>query len=185
MCSKQMGKAAAAMRFEAKSDVVIHADGRHRRRAVGRNDDAKPVRQRRAFNWDLQTFQRVSPLWDLICRSLPRQAHAPLFLVWPAAGQRARTPPSGSAPCRRRQTPVENPQTRARDVPPSRNRRDWIGPVQAARAPRRFALSSVCRASGSSARVACRRVNPSAIRMRVAASIEARENAATKAPAAW
>ena len=65
---------------------------------------------------------------------------------------------------------AENPKERPDDVPASHKSPRANGPVQAPRGPNPSKLSSVCRVKGNSARAACRRVNPCAIRSRVAAS---------------
>ena len=56
---EQMREAAAAARLDAKSDIVIDAHRGHRRRAVRRNDHAQAVRQRRAFDWNVQLCQEA------------------------------------------------------------------------------------------------------------------------------
>lgn len=47
---KKMSEAAATVRFEAEADLIIDADGGDGRGMVGRNDDAKTVRERFGFD---------------------------------------------------------------------------------------------------------------------------------------
>ncbi len=56
---KQMRETAAAARLDAKSDVVVDADRGHRRRAVRRNNHAQAVRQRYAFDGNVQLCQEA------------------------------------------------------------------------------------------------------------------------------
>ena len=56
---EQVGETAAAARLDSKPDVVINAHRGHRRRAVRRNDHAQAVRQRRAFDWNVQLCQEA------------------------------------------------------------------------------------------------------------------------------
>ncbi len=56
---EQMSEAAAAARLDAKPDIVIDAHRSHRRCAVRRNDHAQAVRQRRAFDWNVQLCQEA------------------------------------------------------------------------------------------------------------------------------
>ncbi len=55
-----MREAAAAARLQAKADVVIDADGGHRRGAVRRDDHAQAVFEFGAFQGNVQWFQNRS-----------------------------------------------------------------------------------------------------------------------------
>ncbi len=52
---EEVRESAAPARLETKTDVVVHADRSDRGSAIGRDDDAKTVWQRGAFNGNLQT----------------------------------------------------------------------------------------------------------------------------------
>ena len=57
---EQVGEAAAAARLQAKSNVVIDADGGHRRGAVRRYDHAQAIFEFGAFQGNVQWFQNRS-----------------------------------------------------------------------------------------------------------------------------
>ena len=57
---KKMREAAAAAGLEAKSDIVVDADGRDRRGAVGGDDHAEAIFQRGALDGNVQGIQRLS-----------------------------------------------------------------------------------------------------------------------------
>jgi hypothetical protein len=54
---EQVREAAAPKRFEAKTDLVINADGHEWRGTVRRHDDAKSVRESGVFDGDVETLQ--------------------------------------------------------------------------------------------------------------------------------
>ena len=51
-----MREAAAAERFETKTDLIVDAHGDHRRGAIGRDDHAKPVGEGGVFHRDMQVL---------------------------------------------------------------------------------------------------------------------------------
>ena len=52
---EQVREASAALRFNAETDLVVHADRRRRQGSVAREHDAQPVGQAVVLNSDLQT----------------------------------------------------------------------------------------------------------------------------------
>ena len=59
---EEMGEAAAALRLEAKTDLVVDAEGDDRRGGIRRDYNFQAVRQRRAFDWNLESVHPLPPV---------------------------------------------------------------------------------------------------------------------------
>src|SRR5216683_4366970 len=56
-----MREAAPSARLQSKSNLVVHADGHHRRRRIRRDNYFQSVRQCSVLDRDLQTFHAFPP----------------------------------------------------------------------------------------------------------------------------
>ena len=59
-----MREAAAALRLEAETNFVVHADGDYRSGGIRRDYDFQAVRQRVVLDWNLEC---VHPLPPVVC----------------------------------------------------------------------------------------------------------------------